>query len=894
MNNLSDIDKYNQFLVNHYVENKSTISHVEFCPGPGRGKYYISENEYPYFLKLYKNALSQSNLKLIESPKPLSPLKIDLDFRFSQHYDKHQYTEEHIKKFVKYVFIEANNYIQIDDSQKIAHIHEIPEPVIESKYNNDKKEKVHKYKDGIHVIFPYIITKKEVQLIIRKNILKNNFNDIFIKEDIKYINEKEDIYDKAIIDRAGWVMYGSSKPNRRPYELTKIYQCIDNIVDDNEIELVEKDINELSLEKIIELSSIRNKNNENLLKEDKIEEIKKDSNKTNNKELKNINKTYNKKTEDILSVEKYLDMYLPFRYNDYSCWLEIGLALHNIGDGSYEYLELWDNFSKNSDKYESTCCRAKWNSFTKKEDGYNIGSIRRWAKEDNPRLYIKYTYELGLFTDITFKALEDPYDNHIANVISSLYKDDFVYDPSSQAWYNFSEHRWKSSKKEPLDLLNAMSNTVVDFFNRCFNGIYIKSWFNKENGKDRYNAANNAEKTYKMIEKKLKDHTPKIKILNECKEGFKKDNFMDILDLNKYLIGFKNGVYDLQKGYFRNGIPTDYISMCTNYDYIEYNKNDPIFQEVKNFIKTIQPDITKEDTQRRKYLKRFMSSILQGVNSDETFHIFTGTGRNGKSKLVELLEKALGDYSGKLQMSALTKPRKNSSDANPDQIVVRNARLVSMQESNKNEKIQNGTLKEYSGGDEMTARGLFKEPIKFKPQYKIIMQVNDIPPLEDPNDPAVYERVRVIYFPVFFSKKELKDEYDKPVDTTISDKLDKWAPYFMTLLIKWYHKYFPRNDIKLDAPDCVMNFTNEYKHNNDKWSEFYTNVISVENTRIQKDQINIRDDIYKFFKIWARENDFSNIPEFLDFKHDFTKRFKILNSKIKKNIISGWRIIKND
>ena len=217
-----------------------------------------------------------------------------------------------------------------------------------------------------------------------------------------------------------------------------------------------------------------------------------------------------------------------------------------------------------------------------------------------------------------------------------------------------------------------------------------------------------------------------------------------------------------------------------------------------------------------------------------------------------------------------------------------------MQESNKNEKIQNGTLKEYSGGDEMTARGLFKEPIKFKPQYKIIMQVNDIPPLEDPNDPAVYERVRVIYFPVFFSKKELKDEYDKPVDTTISDKLDKWAPYFMTLLIKWYHKYFPKNDIKLDAPDCVMNFTNEYKHNNDKWSEFYTNVVSVENTRIQKDQINIRDDIYKFFKIWARENDFSNIPEFLEFKHDFTKRFKILNSKIKKNIISGWKIIKND
>ena len=39
-----------------------------------------------------------------------------------------------------------------------------------------------------------------------------------------------------------------------------------------------------------------------------------------------------------------------------------------------------------------------------------------------------------------------------------------------------------------------------------------------------------------------------------------------------------------------------------------------------------------------------LSSILIGKNINQTFNIYTGEGRNGKSKMVELMASILGDY----------------------------------------------------------------------------------------------------------------------------------------------------------------------------------------------------------------------------------------------------------
>jgi P4 family phage/plasmid primase-like protien len=885
MNSLSNIEKLNQFLQNHYVDKDSkSITHTELH----QGRYYISDTEHSIFFELYSKAVTDSNnLKIIERPKKLSPFKIDLDFRFDTDYTTHQYSETDVKNIVKAYLSEIDTYFDIDDASKAAFVYEIPKPVVEKKEN-----KVDVYKDGIHIMFPFIITTKNIQHIIREKILLK-FDDIFNKDTIKYVNSSKDIIDKAIIDSTGWLMYGSSKMNRDPYKLTKIYKPsseYENIVDDD-IDLIEDDIQKYDLKEIIQLSSIRNKDTESTITSDKITEVNEYGNKVNIKEINRDKKNYNKKTEDPNVINRYLEMLLPFRRDNYNSWLEIGLALYNIGDGGEDYLDLWDSFSQKSDKYEEGICKRKWGSFTKKDNLLNIGSIRYWAQIDNHYEYINYTYELGIFNEKIARCLDEPYDYDIAQVITNLYDEQFIYEPLNSEWYHFTEHRWKCIKREPLVLLNYISTDIVALFCKYFKRVLIPDWQSKDNLEDKINAAKNVDKIYKSIEKKCKDNKPKQAILNETKSGFKNEDFLRKIDLNKNLIGFNNGVYDLKNKYFRNGRPSDYITMSVNYDYVDYDKDNIIFQEVKDFIKSIQPDIVEDDTHRRKYLKQFLASIIQGVNTDESFHIFTGVGRNGKSKLVELLEMALGDYAGKLAISSLTKPRKNSSDASPDQVAIRNKRLVTMQESDPYDKINNGVLKEFSGGDKITGRGLYKDPITFKPQYKIIMICNDIPKLQSPTDTATFERLRVIEFPVHFTKeKKLIDRYEKPMDLTISDKIEIWGPYFMTLLIKWFNKYFPNTEVKLITPKIVNKYTNEYKNDNDKWNDFYQTDVELQNTKKDTDIINIRADIYNHFKQWCRDNELK-LPGFLDeFKGDFQKRFKIPNDKIKNNKIIGWTI----
>ena len=122
MNILSNIEKLNQFLLNHYVDKDyKNITHTELNPGLNRGRYYISDNERSTFFELYTKALQDNNnLRLIERPKILSPLKVDLDFRFILDYKEHQYSEEDIKTIIKAYMIEIDNYFEIDDSLKIC------------------------------------------------------------------------------------------------------------------------------------------------------------------------------------------------------------------------------------------------------------------------------------------------------------------------------------------------------------------------------------------------------------------------------------------------------------------------------------------------------------------------------------------------------------------------------------------------------------------------------------------------------------------------------------------------------------------------------------------------------------------------------------------------------
>lgn len=112
--------------------------------------------------------------------------------------------------------------------------------------------------------------------------------------------------------------------------------------------------------------------------------------KSNNGKVKsNTKEKYNNSFTDTLSF--CLDCMAkisPERVESYDQWIEVGLALTSLDEVG---LQLWDEWSKKSDKYRSGECSAKWETFQEKEDErteedkrLSLGSLKHWSEEDNP------------------------------------------------------------------------------------------------------------------------------------------------------------------------------------------------------------------------------------------------------------------------------------------------------------------------------------------------------------------------------------------------------------------------------------------------------------------------------------------------------------------------------
>ena len=131
------MEELNKFLNRHKTENNDNITHYSLPPQAG--KYFIDLNELKIFHKLYYQTIANGqNLYLIEKLPNISPIHIDLDFRFSEHYISHKYNERHITNFIKkYIEIIKNNFKIYDLDDTMCLVYEIDNPVTECKNNNN-------------------------------------------------------------------------------------------------------------------------------------------------------------------------------------------------------------------------------------------------------------------------------------------------------------------------------------------------------------------------------------------------------------------------------------------------------------------------------------------------------------------------------------------------------------------------------------------------------------------------------------------------------------------------------------------------------------------------------------------------------------------------------------
>jgi len=682
------------------------------------------------------------------------------------------------------------------------------------------------------------------------------------------------------------------------------------------------------------------------------------------------------------------------RADNYQDWIEIGQIFKNESTSDItneaSLLNLWETWSKQSNKYEKGECGKKWKSFKKQKTGLRVGTLIMKVKEDSIQgyddfkdqnkfkqiieahkdsfpnnelainnvyldrgryiasledkyceiskethegqdIYLEFCKQYGvcmkchrpecrhkqypenciqltqqqnltLFKDcqfyinspdnkqiehiehidfetvrvfedkelntIIFNTLNIQTEGNLARLIYYLYKN--KYNCENDTWYEFIKHKWKKIKTKYFSLRHIAANELQDYFKRV-----IEFYKNTDYNQKKINKIN------KFLEECDQTHM-KDNILKELTEVFNINNkgeFIEKLDSNPNLIGFENGIYDLEKMEFRDGKPDDYITMSVGYNYEPQYSNKKI--DIMKFFEDIMPN-----EQQREYLLTLCGSCLFGSNTKEQFYIFTGAMRNGKTTLTTILKYTFGDYYTSAQNNMFTEKRASSGAAQPDVMKLIKKRIVVTSETENQQKLNTGFIKGITGADDIEARTLYSNDIvTFIPTFKLLMLCNDIPEVDKPTDPAFWNRARCVYFPTTFVE-DPKEPNERKINEHLKENIKSWRNDCMLLFIEYYIKFLTNG---LQATPEIKISTQKYKNENDFYGEYVT--IFLKNTHKDEDYIEWTD-LRSRFCNWYYDNVNKNAPNIKSIKQYFIKNiFKCdeVHFKRDKKEFRGWK-----
>jgi P4 family phage/plasmid primase-like protien len=905
----------NEFLKQYKTKENDNITHTrigDIKNGIFGGKYSIPHDKMDIFYKLYykkvfidkqeeyltevqikngaieyegNDSMSDSDYSLVDvNHTQHGQILIDFDFRYEKTVQRRQHNEGHILDIIDLYLKTIKTVFNLRD-QVVIQVHVFEKPNV-----NILEDKT---KDGIHMIIA-INTPHNVQMYIRDKVLSEIDN---VLEELPLINSYDNVIDDCISKGTNnWQLYGSRKPNHERYEWKQTYSY--EYKEDDGSFTMEEHVSDESTYEFLKLLSARNTQqlylevNDETLTNIKTT-VKKQPNTTSipsNRGIMHFSyddiihqitniadiKTANEMILSELKQDEYLlkethdfTMCLSEKYyENYSEWIRVGWALHNC---SFKLFMTWMEFSSKSPNFsvqDISTYYEDWKKF--KYNGLTGRSIMYWAQQDNLKEFNKVRDKT--IDHMISQTIDDCTEWDLAYVMFNYFKDKFrCASIKHKIWYYYKNHRWEE---------NEMGNKFRYEISNTLSRIYSEKA--SEYAEKALNLSKTDTKLSDDLKKKsgnlsdiamnLKRTGYKQNIMKEASEIFFENDpdFSNRLDKNPYLLSFNNGIYDFKEGEFRDGRPEDYVSLSTKINYVPFdNQNERHIskkEEINDFMKQLFPN-----DELREYMWEHLASILIGVNKPQTFNIYNGCGRNGKSKLIEFMSKCLGDYKGTVPTSLVTEKRGGVGSLTPEIAQLKGVRYAVMQEPSKGSKLNDGVMKELTGEDQIMANPKYKDPIVFIPQFKLVVCTNTLFEIKSQDD-GTWRRIRLCEFQSKFVKNPNKDPllYEYTVDVNIDKKFDSWKELFMSMLVDISkHK---RGEVK----DCnmVLQASNNYRKEQDYLMEFINDKLE----KVPVDELNNKlkikkTELYNEFKTWYTETYGKSIPKGKELYSFIKKKF---------------------
>ena len=211
-------------------------------------------------------------------------------------------------------------------------------------------------------------------------------------------------------------------------------------------------------------------------------------------------------------------------------------------------------------------------------------------------------------------------------------------------------------------------------------------------------------------------------------------------------------------------------------------------------------------------------------------------------------------------------------------------RYAVTQEPTKEVTLNEGVMKELTGGDPLVGRQLYKESETFIPQFDLCVCTNILPNINS-NDDGTWRRIRIIRHQTKFVGPNDPDHLKQPTelspyifpkDKTIEDKLPGWAEIFMSMLVK---RAF---ETQGHVEDCeiVMMASDKYRQGQDHIAGFVSQMIESKPGSTIKRQA-----LSEEFKKWYSEyHNAKKIPKGIELFEFMDKKFGAAKKDGWKNV----------
>ena len=268
-------------------------------------------------------------------------------------------------------------------------------------------------------------------------------------------------------------------------------------------------------------------------------------------------------------------------------------------------------------------------------------------------------------------------------------------------------------------------------------------------------------------------------------------------DTDLYSLNLLNGTYNLETHKLEPHNREHKITRLAPTRYDPAAKA-PLFNR---FLERVQPD-----QEIREYLQRWFGYCLTGDIGEGIITIFIGNGANGKSVLLSVLSDVIQEYARTTEVGAFTEDQ--DSKAEIGKADLKGHRMVLAIESKKEGvRINEGMVKQITGGDKIKGRKLYGMPFEFKPTFKVTFSVNSKPLINDTTN-SMRRRLAFVPFDVMIPKEEQ--------DIHLTDKLMEERSGILNWMIEGL-KAYQHNGLK--PPESVTQATTEYMEDMDLFGQ---------------------------------------------------------------------------